>query len=571
MWQCRKCGQPVFFAERKQSLGFDWHPKCLRCEECGKRLNPGQHAEHKGVPYCHHPCYGALFGPQLFGHGTRNECHTSFGKVENRDGQVKRSHLEGNLKAYNQYYEGKPGELKSREANGRLILEGVLRIYWGVRNIIHLKEEDDQRTIAVRRRSTANSAAFYSDSEDEEQTLWRDDCLNGWRTPQSPSSPQTPKVDSLGRSTPSCLLHGDHLPPEREDSSPLSLIPNDLTFTSREDGTESSNRICRQRNMKDLTSVETLTDVDIEEDLWKNDYKTCRNLNAMLDADCGSSVDSPVGFAPRNARDESSYNSRSQGDKHCTSNLKNRNLPTEVMLNNNLLSPSYESPLDNGNGTPAVLENSETGEFNTSPDDQTPRRTAVKTGSTAIRRRPGRRMDKTKLKRRCSINGHFYLRETSSFTPPHGSPCSVWVTSLVTAEEVLNMLLEKYRVEMSTRNFALFVIKDNGERRRIRDDEYPLITRVMLGPHEDVARVFIVDAQQTEEISPQVAQFLNLSLAECRAILRQYEQEELRQILAVRQKYEDMAFYIQRRMKELRGVCYPIPQETALLPPASER
>lgn len=119
---------------------------------------------------------------------------------------------------------------------------------------------------------------------------------------------------------------------------------------------------------------------------------------------------------------------------------------------------------------------------------------------------------------------------------------------------MLNMLLEKYRVEMSARNFALFVIKDNGERRRIRDEEYPLITRVMLGPHEEVARVFIVDAHHTDEISPQVAQFLNLSLAECRAILQQYQQEEVRQIKAVRQKYADMAFYIQRRMKELRGV-----------------
>lgn len=36
-------------AERKQSLGYDWHPECLRCEECGKRLNPGQHAEVKAL------------------------------------------------------------------------------------------------------------------------------------------------------------------------------------------------------------------------------------------------------------------------------------------------------------------------------------------------------------------------------------------------------------------------------------------------------------------------------------------------------------------------------------------
>lgn len=48
-----------------------------------------------------------------------------------------------------------------------MILEGVLKIYWGVRNVIHLKEEDDQRTIAVRRRSGVNSEAFYPDSDDE--------------------------------------------------------------------------------------------------------------------------------------------------------------------------------------------------------------------------------------------------------------------------------------------------------------------------------------------------------------------------------------------------------------------
>lgn len=88
-------------AERKQSLGYDWHPECLRCEECGKRLDPGQHAEHKGVPYCHVPCYGALFGPQLFGHGTRVESHKSFGQKGSARASgppLPRSHLEAKLK-----------------------------------------------------------------------------------------------------------------------------------------------------------------------------------------------------------------------------------------------------------------------------------------------------------------------------------------------------------------------------------------------------------------------------------------------------------------------------------------
>lgn len=53
----------VSTAERKTSLGKDWHSACLRCEKCNKTLTPGSHAEHDGKPYCHQPCYSALFGP----------------------------------------------------------------------------------------------------------------------------------------------------------------------------------------------------------------------------------------------------------------------------------------------------------------------------------------------------------------------------------------------------------------------------------------------------------------------------------------------------------------------------
>lgn len=52
-----------FSAERKTSLGKDWHGACLRCEKCNKTLVPGSHAEHEGKPYCHNPCYSALYGP----------------------------------------------------------------------------------------------------------------------------------------------------------------------------------------------------------------------------------------------------------------------------------------------------------------------------------------------------------------------------------------------------------------------------------------------------------------------------------------------------------------------------
>lgn len=68
--------------------------------------------------------------------------------------------------------------------------------------------------------------------------------------------------------------------------------------------------------------------------------------------------------------------------------------------------------------------------------------------------------------------------------------------------------------------------------------------RVVLGPHENVARLFLVDKLSTPEISSDVAQFLNLSLAECHGILQRYHYEEERQILLLKEKYDFSKFYI---------------------------
>jgi len=97
------------------------------------------------------------------------ESHKSFGKVESKPfGGITRwyftvfivlvilclkllftcrNHLEATVKAYNHYYDvhGGSGGIKSREVNGRMVLEGVLRIYWGIHSVIQLKEDDDQR------------------------------------------------------------------------------------------------------------------------------------------------------------------------------------------------------------------------------------------------------------------------------------------------------------------------------------------------------------------------------------------------------------------------------------------
>ena len=60
--------------------------------------------------------------------------------------------------------------------------------------------------------------------------------------------------------------------------------------------------------------------------------------------------------------------------------------------------------------------------------------------------------------------------------------------------------MEKYKVESKAENFGLYVIRDNGEQKKLREDDFPLISRIMLGPHEDVSKLFLMDAQETAEI-----------------------------------------------------------------------
>lgn len=58
------------------------------------------------------------------------------------------------VRDYNAFYSRKPEsgggkmDLVHREVNSRLVLEGVLRVYWGVDTSIRLREFDDKRIIA---------------------------------------------------------------------------------------------------------------------------------------------------------------------------------------------------------------------------------------------------------------------------------------------------------------------------------------------------------------------------------------------------------------------------------------
>ncbi|XP_067618977.1 serine-rich adhesin for platelets [Eurosta solidaginis] len=844
MWKCHKCGKPVYFAERKQSLGYDWHPECLRCEECGKRLNPGQHAEHKGVPYCHVPCYGALFGPQLFGHGTRVESHKSYGvKGTQRSGSgnggpvLPRDHLESKVKVYNQFYDNKSMEIRSREVNNRLILEGALRVYWGVHGVIHLKEDDDQRTIVVRKRNSKRVSKAADDSASDKEN----DISESLEAPTTPSEVENLSTDiSLSESMTfdSCSLNEypvTDLPTTPEEASAnttggaaIPLINGNNGCSNDDDKSESTNTLCcgtdttittastscvsatlpskldnleklewdeiddllqveRRISEKDkiyetmpvklpssqtsssesspsktisahhLTeSTNTTSEVPSASTANSTTSSTNNNSNANSESSSTSSdnfvtatsatINSSITEGPSTTTTTTLDNFQSSDDatlkpmdfeefkrsvhqdyvngansfREPNEDSLKRNQPIDPsrihdslkLYGENQMSKSFncehalrsiDATLINdtlhlkcgttnphtmhrmyalqksGSASTAVIgaanndpnsspiqrgtqffdkgiNRSKSGpscfDYSDSDDDSTlkPQQSATmrrsdvpqryvkiemdcypkesqkrdkekdsvsetesnsrteahsitnsgaaggdeltqteqmitasdgrglgmphnggdedtplhvtedgvvlrrppRTGAAAIKRRSGNRRSRTKLKRRCSINGHFYNRETSFFTPPYGSQMSVWVTSLVTTNDVINLLLEKYKVDSGVENFSLFIIRDNGEQKRLKETDYPLISRVMMGPHEDVARLFLVDAKKTDEISNEVAQFLNLSLPECRAILERYDDELEREMAKVRERYAELRRRIIKRMESLK-------------------
>ncbi|XP_066150511.1 uncharacterized protein Rassf [Euwallacea fornicatus] len=561
MWKCHKCQKPVYFAERKHSLGYNWHPECLRCEECGKRLNPGQHAEHKGVPYCHVPCYGALFGPQLFGHGSRVESHTSFGKKESPKlgNKLPRSALESKIKVYNQFFEGKSGEIRSREVNGRYVLEGSLRIHWGVHGVIHLKENDDQRTVVtVRKRNScrASSSPEY-DTDEDVQNISRDTSLNDISTCSSTTTLEISKSDTGIESGSDSI---DSSFSDNDLGSPKNnIMPKSVTLPSKLD----------VKNM-DWDELDDLLQVERRVDDGEKLYQTMpMPLPSQISTDSDSttySLEQTIN-KPSLTITEDSSSSTLKAPLHlkiADSSVSEDKIPllsqsfsetwTLGSLNRSMSGPDClerlrdSSPLDIDR---LSITSADVSSLSEQTGDEVVLRRPHK--STAIKRRPGRRLSRSKVKRRCSINGHFYDRETSIFTPPHGSQMSVWVTSMVNSQEVIKLMLEKYKVESDWNHFALFVVRDNGEQRRLKDDECPLLTRVMLGPHEDVAKLFIVDRSTTQEVSSEVAQFLNLSLVECRAILNQYYSQEEREVAKIKEKFAEMqrrmAYYMKLKQK----------------------
>lgn len=75
-----------------------------------------------------------------------------------KDKYISKNELLAHVKNYNFYYEGQNLQLRHREEEGELIVEGLLNIFWGLRRPIRLQMQDDHERI----RPPPSSTSWHS-------------------------------------------------------------------------------------------------------------------------------------------------------------------------------------------------------------------------------------------------------------------------------------------------------------------------------------------------------------------------------------------------------------------------
>uniref|UniRef100_A0A8C4KSV2 Ras association domain family member 2 n=1 Tax=Equus asinus TaxID=9793 RepID=A0A8C4KSV2_EQUAS len=194
-----------------------------------------------------------------------------------------------------------------------------------------------------------------------------------------------------------------------------------------------------------------------------------------------------------------------------------------------------------------------------------------------VRRRGNMRTssDQRRIRRhRFSINGHFYnhkqvhrgrvlrpshveatvegsLCMTSVFTPAYGSVTNVRINSTMTTPQVLKLLLNKFKIENSAEEFALYVVHTSGEKQKLKNTDYPLIARILQGPCEQVSKVFLMEKDQVEEVTYDVAQYIKFEMPVLKSFIQKLQEEEDREVKKLMRKYTVLRLMIRQRLEEI--------------------
>ncbi|KFO90394.1 Ras association domain-containing protein 6, partial [Buceros rhinoceros silvestris] len=152
---------------------------------------------------------------------------------------------------------------------------------------------------------------------------------------------------------------------------------------------------------------------------------------------------------------------------------------------------------------------------------------------------------------RFSINGHFYNHETSVFTPAFGSETKIRINSRMRTRQVIEQLLRKFKIENSPQEFALYIVHASGEKKQLRSGDVPLLHRLLQGPSQKIARFFLMD-RDVEEISSDVAQYIQFHLPFLESILHRINEEEEQEIQQT----------VARYLREKRLICQHLRSRT---------
>ncbi|KAJ0057713.1 hypothetical protein NL108_013596, partial [Boleophthalmus pectinirostris] len=149
-----------------------------------------------------------------------------------------------------------------------------------------------------------------------------------------------------------------------------------------------------------------------------------------------------------------------------------------------------------------------------------------------MRRKKSASQREKERQHRFSINGHFYNYKTSIFTPTHGAFTKVRINSRMSTHQVIEQLLHKFKIQNDPEEFALYCVHQSGEKRKLCNRDQPLWERILQGPSEDIMKVFLMDREE-EEVSNDVAQYLNLELPILEQVLLKLREEETKEIQRV--------------------------------------
>ncbi|XP_067876744.1 ras association domain-containing protein 4a [Heterodontus francisci] len=218
-----------------------------------------------------------------------------------------------------------------------------------------------------------------------------------------------------------------------------------------------------------------------------------------------------------------------------------------------------ENKSTNKDDFPQIMSSSSFADSDTNnSEDEVPQLMRTKSdASSLIQRRTKYRTpgENQRIKRhRFSINGHFYNHKTSVFTPAYGSVTNVRVNSTMNTSQVLNLLLNKFRVENTADEFALYVVHESGERTRLKDSEYPLISRILHGPCEKIARIFLMEKDLGEEVTYDVAQYIKFEMPVLDSFVQKLKEEEEREINKLTIKYSALRSMIHQQLEDLTEI-----------------